>query len=73
MTNLSVVRAYRDHPGRELLALVPIYTTVSDVPDQVFVDEAKRRLQPRLHAAEVEKMLFKVEHTGPAYRCAPAG
>ncbi len=63
MANLSVVRAHRNQPGHELLALVPI-NIGSEVPDQILVDEAKRRLESSFSARELETLLFKVEHTG---------
>ena len=71
MENLSVVRAYRNQREHELLALVPI-NNASEVPDQVLVSEAKRRLESSFSSRELEAMLFKVEHTGPACRCTPA-
>lgn len=63
MANLLVVRAYRNQPGHELLALVP-FNAASEVPDQILVDEAKRRLESSFSARELETLLFKVEHTG---------
>ena len=70
MANLSVVRAHRNQPGHELLALVPL-NTASEVPDQILVDEAKRRLESSFSARELETLLFKVERPSHSYPSTP--